>query len=33
MELKTIKPKIKSILKKHGVTKAGIFGSYARGYY
>lgn len=31
MELKTIKPKITRILKKKGVKKAGIFGSYARG--
>jgi uncharacterized protein len=30
-ELKKIKPKIVKILKKNGVKKAGIFGSYARG--
>ena len=30
-ELKKIIPKIKAILKKHHVKKAGIFGSYARG--
>ena len=30
-ELKKFKPKIVRILKKNGITKAGIFGSYARG--
>ncbi len=30
-KLKKIKPSIVKILKKNGVTKAGIFGSYARG--
>jgi len=30
-EINRIKPKIIKILKKHGVRKAGIFGSYARG--
>ena len=30
-ELKKIKPKIVEILKKKGVKKAGIFGSYVRG--
>ena len=30
-ELGKIKPKIVKILKKYGVKKAGIFGSYARG--
>ena len=30
-ELDKIKKKIVPILKKYGVTKAGIFGSYARG--
>ena len=30
-ELEKIKPKIVRILKKYGVKKAGIFGSYARG--
>ena len=30
-ELKNLKPTIIKILKKNGVTKAGIFGSYARG--
>src|SRR3990167_97802 len=30
-ELKKIAVKIIPVLKKHGVTKAGIFGSYARG--
>jgi uncharacterized protein len=30
-ELKKLKPKIVKILKKYGVKKAGIFGSYARG--
>lgn len=29
--IKEIKPKIVKILKKHGIKKAGIFGSYARG--
>lgn len=31
MKLKDIKPKLKRILKKHGIKKAGVFGSYARG--
>jgi len=31
MELKEIKSKVKKVLKKHGVVRAGIFGSYARG--
>lgn len=31
MKLSEIKSKIKKILKKHGVVRAGIFGSYARG--
>jgi len=31
MELKELKPKIRRILKKHGIVRAGIFGSYARG--
>ena len=31
MELKELKSKIRKVLKKHGVVKAGIFGSYARG--
>ncbi len=30
-ELDRLKPKIVKILKKHGIMKAGIFGSYARG--
>ncbi len=30
-ELKKLKPRIIRILKKHGIKKAGIFGSYARG--
>ncbi len=30
-EIKELKPKIVKILKKHGIRKAGIFGSYARG--
>lgn len=30
-EIDKIKPKIVKILKKHKVSKAGIFGSYARG--
>ena len=30
-ELEKMKPKIVKVLKKHGVKKAGIFGSYARG--
>jgi len=29
--LDEIKSKIKKVLKKHGVVRAGIFGSYARG--
>ncbi len=31
MELNEIKPKLRRILKKHGIAKAGIFGSYAKG--
>ncbi len=31
MELKKLKTKIQKVLKKYGVVKAGIFGSYARG--
>ncbi len=31
MELKELKSKIRKVLKKHGVVRAGIFGSYARG--
>lgn len=30
-EINKIKPKITKILKKHGIVRAGIFGSYARG--
>ena len=30
-DLKKLKPKIVRILKKNGIKKAGIFGSYARG--
>jgi len=30
-EINKIKPKIRRILEKNGVVKAGIFGSYARG--
>ena len=30
-DLKKLKPRIVRILKKHGIKKAGIFGSYARG--
>ena len=30
-ELSKLKPKIVRILKAHGIKKAGIFGSYARG--
>jgi uncharacterized protein len=30
-ELEKLKPKIIKILKKNGIKKAGIFGSYARG--
>ncbi len=30
-DLRRLKPKIIRILKKHGIKKAGIFGSYARG--
>ena len=30
-DLKKLKPKIVKILKKHGIKKAGVFGSYARG--
>ncbi len=30
-EIEKLKPKIVEILKKNGVKKAGIFGSYARG--
>ncbi len=31
MKLEEIKSKIKKVLKKYGVVRAGIFGSYARG--
>ena len=31
MELKTIKPKLKKALKKYGIKRAGVFGSYAKG--
>ncbi len=31
MELNEIKSKIKKVLKRHGIVRAGIFGSYARG--
>jgi len=30
-EIEKMKPKIVKVLKKNGVSKAGIFGSYARG--
>ena len=30
-EIDTIKEKIRPILQKHGIKKAGLFGSYARG--
>jgi len=30
-QIKSIEPKIKKILKKHKITRAGVFGSYARG--
>lgn len=30
-DIERIKPKIVKILRKHGVARAGIFGSYARG--
>ncbi len=30
-EINKITPKIKKILKKHNIARAGIFGSYARG--
>ena len=30
-ELRVLKPKIVRIIKKYGIKKAGIFGSYARG--
>ncbi len=30
-KLSEIKPKIVAVLRKHGITKAGIFGSYATG--
>ncbi len=30
-ELEKLKPKIVKILKEHGIARAGIFGSYARG--
>ena len=30
-ELNKMKPKIVKVLKKHGIKKAGVFGSYARG--
>jgi len=32
-EMQKLKPKIAKILKKHGIKRAGIFGSYARGDY
>ena len=31
MELNELKTRIQKILKKYGIVKAGIFGSYARG--
>lgn len=31
MEFRELKFKIRKILKKHGIVRAGIFGSYARG--
>jgi len=31
MELKELKTKIRKFLKKNGIVRAGIFGSYARG--
>jgi len=31
MELKELKTKIRKILKRHGIVRAGIFGSYSRG--
>ena len=31
MELKELKSKVRKVLKKHGVVRAGFFGSYARG--
>jgi len=30
-ELKRIKPKIRAVLKRHNVVRAGVFGSYATG--
>jgi len=30
-QIKKLKPRIVKILKKHGVVRAGIFGSYVRG--
>lgn len=30
-KLNSLKPKIKNVLKKYNITKAGVFGSYARG--
>lgn len=30
-ELKKLKPKIIKVLKRYGITKAGLFGSYAKG--
>lgn len=30
-ELQKLKPRIIKVLKKNGITKAGVFGSYARG--
>jgi len=30
-QIEKLKPKIIGILKKHGVSRAGIFGSYAKG--
>ena len=32
MKLNEIKTKLKKALKKHGIARAGIFGSYATGY-
>jgi len=31
LKIKKIKSKIVKVLQKHGVTRAGVFGSYARG--
>ena len=30
-ELKKLKPKIIKVLKRYGITRAGLFGSYAKG--